>query len=118
MVRSDHPDPSLWVHGVVADDLSEAVYTLAATATPVWSPPGRVRLPGLDAEGLYRLVPLAPADEIRAPGGRRLPWWDQGVELSGRALAVAGVQAPVLFPERLVLIQATRTNSATARRRR
>jgi alpha-galactosidase len=31
-----------------------------------------------------------------------------GVDLSGRALAVAGVQAPVLFPERLVLISAMR----------
>ncbi|MBB2948883.1 alpha-galactosidase [Actinoplanes lutulentus] len=118
VVRSDHPDPSLWVHGVVADDLSEAVFTLATTATPVWSPPGRVRLPGLDPHAVYRLAPLAPADEIRAPGGNRLPWWDHGVELSGRTLAVAGVQAPVLFPERLVLIQAIRTNSATAGQRR
>jgi hypothetical protein len=37
-----------------------------------------------------------------------LRWWNSGVELSGRTLAVAGVQAPVLFPERLVLIRATR----------
>ena len=28
------------------------------------------------------------------------------LQLSGRTLAVAGIQAPVLFPERLVLIEA------------
>jgi alpha-galactosidase len=42
------------------------------------------------------------------PSAYPLAWWNSGVELSGRALAVAGVQAPVLFPERLVLVHARR----------
>ncbi|MFC7533193.1 alpha-galactosidase [Actinoplanes sp. GCM10030250] len=109
VIRSDHPDPSLWVHGVVADDLSQAVYALASTATTVWSPPGQVRLPGLDPGAAYHLAPLPPGDQVDAPTKHRLPWWDAGVTLNGRALAVAGVQAPVLFPERLVLIHARRT---------
>jgi alpha-galactosidase len=108
VVRSDHPDPSLWVHGVVADDRSQAVYALASTATPVWSPPGRVRLPGLDPDAVYRVAPLPPGDQSQGPTRYPLSWWHSGVELSGRTLAVAGVQAPVLFPERLVLIGAVR----------
>jgi alpha-galactosidase len=108
VVRSDHPDPSLWVHGIVAADLSQAVYAIASTATAVWSPPGQVRLPGLSPDATYRLAPLPPGDELHAPTKHALPWWDAGVELSGRTLAVAGVQAPVLFPERLVLLHATR----------
>jgi alpha-galactosidase len=74
----------------------------------VWSPPGRVRLPGLAPDAVYRVAPLPPGDRIEGPGRSPLPWWDTGVELTGRALARAGVQAPVLFPERLVLVHASR----------
>jgi alpha-galactosidase len=108
VVRSDHPDPGLWVHGVVAADTSRAVYALVATATSVWSPPGRVRLPGLDPDAVYRVTPLPPGDRIEGPGESDLPWWNSGIELNGRSLAEAGVQAPVLYPERLVLLDATR----------
>jgi len=108
VVRADHPDPSLWVHGVVAPDRSEAVYALVAMATGVASPPGRVRLPGLDPDAPYRVAPLAPGDQPIGPTSDILRWWASGVELSGRALAVTGVQAPVQFPERLALITATR----------
>jgi alpha-galactosidase len=112
VVRADHPDPALWVHGVVATDVSRAVYALVATATTVWSPPGRVRLPGLDPDAVYQVTPLPPGDRIEGPGESELPWWSTGVRLSGRALAEVGLQAPVLFPERLVLLQATRLGLA------
>jgi alpha-galactosidase len=108
VVRADHPDPALWVHGVVAPDRSRAVYALVATATGVWTPPGRVRLPGLDPDATYHAAPLAPGDRIEGPGRSELPWWDTGARLSGRALERVGIQAPNLFPERLVLIEATR----------
>ncbi|GAA2616371.1 alpha-galactosidase [Paractinoplanes durhamensis] len=108
VVRADHPDPALWVHGVVATDRSAAIYALTTVATGVWSPPGRVRLPGLDPDATYRIEPLAPADEAQGATQYPLPWWAGGAELSGRMLAVTGVQAPVLFPERLVLIRVTR----------
>jgi alpha-galactosidase len=108
VVRSDHPDPSLWIHGVVASDRSEAVYALATTATGVWSPPGRIRLPGLDPDAVYHVVPLSPGDRPHGPTRYPLPWWSSGAELSGRMLSIAGVQAPVLFPERLVLLRAIR----------
>ncbi|MEV6304212.1 alpha-galactosidase [Actinoplanes sp. NPDC051861] len=108
VVRADHPDPSLWVHGVVATDRSEAVYALVSMATPVCSPPGPVRLPGLDPDATYHLAPLPPGDRPEAPVKHPLPWWADGADLTGRALAVAGVQAPVLFPERLVLVHAVR----------
>ncbi|GIF25457.1 alpha-galactosidase [Actinoplanes tereljensis] len=108
VVRSDHPDPALWVHGVVAADRSEAVYALVAMSTGVWSPPGRVRLPGLDPASVYRVAPLPPGDVFEGPGRNPLPWWGSGVSMTGRMLAVTGVQAPVLFPERLVLLRASR----------
>lgn len=111
-VHADHPDPACQLHGVVAEDGSEAVYALVATATSEQYPPGPVRLPGLDPAAVYHVRPQPPGD---VPDGNafrwgvRLPWWTgEGVRLPGRALETAGLQTPVLFPERLVLLRATR----------
>ncbi|PJE95242.1 alpha-galactosidase [Streptomyces carminius] len=111
-VHADHPDPALRLHGVVAADGSDALYALVATATSELYPPGPVRLPGLDPGAVYRVRPQPPGD---LPDGNPhhwgvpLPWWTpEGVRLPGRVLAAAGLQAPVLHPERLVLLRATR----------
>ncbi|CAL9569811.1 Alpha-galactosidase [Streptomyces sp. enrichment culture] len=111
-VHGDHADPALQVHGVVAGDGSEAVYALVAGGTSEVCPAGPVRLPGLDPHAVYRVRPQAPGDVpdgIAHHWGIRLPWWsEEGVELPGSVLAEAGLQAPVLYPERLVLLRATR----------
>ena len=106
VVRSDHPDPALWVHGVVAPDRSRALYALVTTATSTLSPPGPVRLPGLDPDASYRFSPRAPGDDVQGPGLSTLPWWDEGVTVTGAVAGEVGVQAPLQFPERLVLVEA------------
>lgn len=108
VVRGDHPDPALWVQGVVAKDGGRAVFALVQMATSVQSPAGRVRLPGLDPDAEYHLSPMAPGDRPEGPFTSALPWWEKGVTLPGRVLAEVGVQAPTLFPERLVLVEAVR----------
>ncbi|MFH9867840.1 alpha-galactosidase [Streptomyces lydicus] len=108
VVRGAHPDPALWVHGVVAPDAGRAVFALVQMATSVQSPAGRVRLPGLAPDAAYHLAPLPPGDRPEGPFTSALPWWEEGVTLPGRVLAEVGVQAPVLFPERLVLLEAVR----------
>ncbi|MCG5218665.1 alpha-galactosidase [Streptosporangium sp. KLBMP 9127] len=111
-VHADHPDPAFQLHGVVAEDGSEAVFALTAVATSALYPPGPVRLPGLDPEAVYHVRPQPPGDVPDGNAGRwgiELPWWTpRGVTLPGRVLSGAGLQAPVLFPERLVLLRATR----------
>ncbi|KAF4408326.1 MULTISPECIES: alpha-galactosidase [Streptomyces] len=111
-VHGDHPDPAVEVHGVVAEDGSDALYAIVAHGSSDQYPTGPVRLPGLERDAVYRVRPQAPGD---VPDGNAhrwgvpLPWWTpEGVELPGRVLEAAGVQAPVLFPERLVLLRATR----------
>ncbi len=108
VVRSDHADPALWVHGVVSQDRDEAVYAVVQMATSVHAPPGPIQLPGLDDDSRYRLSPLAPGERVEGPGLKPLPWWTEGLSLPGSVLGQVGVQAPVLFPERLVLIHAVR----------
>ena len=108
VVRGDHPDPALWVHGVVAQDGGEALYAVVQMTTSVHSPPGPVCLPGLDRDARYRITGRHPGRAIDGPATRPLAWWDGGVTLPGHVLGHVGVQAPVLFPERLVLIHAER----------
>ncbi|WP_448070541.1 alpha-galactosidase [Georgenia yuyongxinii] len=108
VVHADRPDDGLWVHGVVAPDRTEAIFTIVALRTHVVAPPGRVRLPGLDPAARYRVRPLPPGDTA----GRRafpghLPWWDDGATLPGAVLDRVGLQAPVLHPEQLVLLHLT-----------
>jgi alpha-galactosidase len=107
VVRIDHADPSMHVHGVVAQNRSQAIYAIVALATSVWTPPGRVLLPGLDPDALYRLRPLT--DEIPAFGPDRMtPWWQAGATLPGKVLSHVGVQIPAQLPEHLLLLRAER----------
>ncbi|MFD7656073.1 alpha-galactosidase [Actinosynnema sp. NPDC059797] len=108
-VHGDHPDPAVEVHGVVAEDGADAVFAVVSLATSASYPTGAVRLPGLDPDRRYRLRPLPPGDHPDGNAhnwGVPLPWWEGGVTLPGRVLGTAGVQAPVLYPERLVLLRA------------
>jgi alpha-galactosidase len=111
-VHADHPDPAVQLHGVVAADGSEAVYALVASATSELYPLGPFHLPGLDPDAVYHVRPQPPGDVpegIASQRGLPLPWWTpEGVRLPGRVLAEVGLRAPVLFPERLVLLRATR----------
>ncbi|WP_324651541.1 alpha-galactosidase [Georgenia sp. H159] len=105
VVHTDDRDESLWVHGVVAEDRREAVFTLVQLRTPVASPVGRVRLPGLDPDTTYRVAPLPPGDTVGDRAGHAPPpWWSRPAHLTGRVLGAVGVQAPVLNPEQLVLL--------------
>ncbi|WP_273651934.1 alpha-galactosidase [Cellulomonas fimi] len=110
-VHADVADPSHHVHGVVAHDGSDAVFAVVATATSDALPTGRLTFPGLDPDATYHVRPQPPGDVVDGLGshGPSLPWWTpDGVRLTGRVLAEVGVQVPVLFPEHLVLVRATR----------
>ena len=107
VVRADDPDPALNVHGVVSHTAEEAIFTIAQVKTTVWSPPGMVRLPGLDPDRTYHLAPLAPGDDVTRGHGEGAPrWFEEGITATGRTLATVGVQAPNQFPERSVLLHA------------
>ncbi|QIK72623.1 alpha-galactosidase [Propioniciclava coleopterorum] len=102
LIRIDHPDPAILAGGVVAPDRSRAVFSHALVASPDTALPGRLRLPGLDADRRYRVRPLLAG---RPPALRPPAWWGdgEGVVLTGAALAGAGVAAPLMFPENAVL---------------
>jgi alpha-galactosidase len=111
VVIGDHPDEALWVHGVVAPSADDAVFALVAMATGISAPPGRVKLPGLAPDTVYTVRPLPPGDAPPGPGTVPPPDWVAAgeVKLPGRVLAEVGIQAPVMYPEQLMLLRLTAT---------
>ncbi|MCU1664910.1 MAG: alpha-galactosidase [Pseudonocardia sp.] len=106
VVRADLHDPAFALHGCVAPDGRDALFALIQLATPLTSVPGEVRLPGLDPDRRYRVTTQAPGDTPAVRGRRQPAWLSEGVELPGRVLAEAGLRAPALQPEQLLLLRA------------
>ena len=104
LVRVDHPDPTVWMHGVVAHDRSQAIFSLTAVARSESATTGLIRFPGMDPERSYRLEPVIIGEP---PHGLQPPaWWlAGGVDLPGRALVEAGLEAPSVHPEQTVLFR-------------
>jgi alpha-galactosidase len=100
VVHADHPDPAHWLHGVVAPDRTEALYAFVSLRTAEWTPPGPLRLPGLNPQALYQIELLSAG--ITAPD-----WASAPLTLPGAVLERAGLQAPALRPEQLCLIHAS-----------
>lgn len=109
LVRTDHPDPSLWVYGVVSADQDRALFTVAQVATSSQAVPKRVRLPGLAADRRYDVTLAGPEPADPAP---RLhvaeTWWgDAPVRLPGSALEHVGVQLPTMTPDSALVLKVT-----------
>lgn len=116
-VHADHHDPALDVHGVVAHGGGRAVYVVTQLATSVTYPTGNLRLPGLVPDASYDVRPLPPGDVVEGLGQSPLGWWATGVRTTGRALAEAGLRAPVLHPERSVLVEVRRVAGSAVQER-
>jgi alpha-galactosidase len=106
MVRAPRHDPAFAVHGVVAQDRSDALFALVQLTTPETSVPGALRLPGLDPDRRYRVQVQAPGDRPATRGLRPPAWLADGVTLPGSVLGRVGLRAPALHPEQLLLLRA------------
>lgn len=107
VVRTEHAEDSAYVHGVVAQDQSEALYMLAQLRPSQFSRPANVRLTGLDQDANYLVKVVEPAGAAQFMQLKPPAWFD-GVSLSGGYLASVGLKSPVLRPEQALLIEVTR----------
>ena len=108
VVRADLPGDDALLHGVVAQDGSEAVLAYVRLVTGPTSTPGRVPLPGLDPLRRYRVRVRAEAGlptsvQVSPPG-----WWEsalgEGVVVGGALLATTGLPMPVIDPQQAVVL--------------
>ncbi len=105
--RLDSADPARAAMAVVADDKSEAIVLYTTVATPREAVPHPLVVPGLLSESGYEaaLMPL-PGRPLEF-GETRPSWLEQdnrGQRFSGRLLANAGLQLPIMHPESALLL--------------
>ncbi len=108
MVRADVPDPALWLHGVVSQDRSHALFALVALRTSYQEQPGRVAVPGLDPDTSYQVRVVYPGPESSGDTNIQRaapPWVADGVVATGRFLAAAGLPMPILNPEHAIVLE-------------
>ncbi|WP_433518654.1 alpha-galactosidase [Nonomuraea sp. CA-143628] len=99
VVRADHPDPAVLLHGVVRD--GHAVFACVQLASRVAMGPSPLRLPGLDPEAVYEVRVAG-----RLPTGVGLPEWTAApVRLRGSVLAELGLPSPALKPATALVIE-------------
>ena len=104
MVRVDHPETAVSIHGVVAHDRSRALFAYVQEGVAAASRPAPIRLPGLDPERSYLVREVQPAGAPRLWQIEPTPW-TAGVTLTGKALAEVGLVAPILTSEQALLIE-------------
>jgi alpha-galactosidase len=105
-VRFDIEPPFL-AHGVYAADRSEALVSVALLASAPSLTPPPLLLPGLDPDRVYTVRHVPLPGERWGPARRQPAWLADGLQMSGRQLAIVGIQPPVLHPESAVLISLT-----------
>ncbi|WP_307086745.1 GH36 C-terminal domain-containing protein [Arthrobacter agilis] len=98
------------VRGVVSEDRRRALFGYSLTGSSASYPPGPLTFPGLDPDTLYTVRPAVPEEGHPGNGQSPLAWLQSALDgvplrLSGRVLAQAGLQAPVLLPEQTLLIE-------------
>jgi alpha-galactosidase len=103
MVRSD-TEASCFVHGVVSQDQSQAIFAYVTLSAAMGSRPSAILLPGLSPAKSYRVRAVFPAGEPTYLQRSQVEWLE-GIELTGASLASVGLRPPVLFPENAMLIE-------------
>jgi alpha-galactosidase len=96
--------PVSFASGVYAPDRSEALVSVAQLRTGMSLTPPPLRLPGLDLDRRYAVTALAMPRAARGPAREQVGWMRHGITLTGRQLAVHGLQLPAMNPEAALLL--------------
>jgi len=99
VIRVDHPDPTVEVHGVLDRAAREGLIAVTRLASNVAHHTPPLRIPRLDPESTYQLalVPevVEPLDLARA----QPEWITSRLIATGRQLGGAGFSLPQMLPE-------------------
>ncbi|GAA1764900.1 alpha-galactosidase [Agromyces humatus] len=105
VVRVDAADPAQLVHGVVASDRRQAIFSVAMSGSADTALPPAVRMPGLDPDVTYtvRVLDFGPVRTVQDANPR---WFDAGeARLTGRLLGEVGLPMPLLAPENAIVLE-------------
>ncbi|MEQ1737380.1 MAG: alpha-galactosidase, partial [Rhodoglobus sp.] len=103
-VHADLPDPAYSLYGTVNSDRSEAIFAFVSVATSSQESPGRICLPGLDADTSYEVQVVYPTGDGSYLQRGNVGWIPAGVTTSGVVLAEVGIVMPIIGPEQGIVI--------------
>lgn len=106
IVRSDETADGVYLHGVVAHDHSEGIYSFVIMERNVTWPVGRMQIPGLAPEKNYAVRVVKPTD-FPDPVRQMAPWMGQDIYATGQMLGSVGLSVPGVFPDTLVVFHVT-----------
>jgi alpha-galactosidase len=110
VVRLDHPDPCVLVHGVVSPDRSEAVFACTRLSSGPSLHTAPVCPVGLELARTYDVAPIQVGRGRWGPARHQPAWLEHGLQMTGQQLSSIGFSVPVLHPETSVLIHLIATD--------
>lgn len=96
-------DPAAIAYGVIAHDMSEALFTYVQLRTEQHQTPDMIRIGGLESDARYRIEVAHVAGGVNAMARRQADWVSSSVTMRGIDLEVIGIQPPAVVPESAVL---------------
>ena len=107
--RTDHPDPTVVIHGIVSRAHDECMVSITRVANAPDSLTAPVCVPGLQDDSVWSIrTALTPSAWALH---RELPAWMTGdgvLTMTGRQLSHVGVNIPPLMPESALLLHLVR----------
>lgn len=104
VLRCDHPDPTVEVHGVIAADRSQALVAVTRLASGPSHHTAAVRIPNLAADNEYEVTMVGDHGEPLGGARRQPDWVDAKIVATGRQLATVGFRSPQQFPDSTLLV--------------
>jgi alpha-galactosidase len=104
VTRFDHANDAVLAHGVIASDRSEALISFVQMDSAESLIVEPLLIPGLDLARRYRVEALPIVELPNGPSKQSPGWIASGAEVTGRQLAVLGLQPPILHPESALVI--------------
>ena len=104
VVRVETDNEATFVHGVVSQDQSKAIFAYVTLQGQAASRANAILIDGLDSNRSYSVKAVYPVGKPVFQE-RTGPKWLDGVVLTGKALTQMGLRAPILFPETALLIE-------------
>ena len=101
-------DPAAVAYGVIARDMSEAVFCYVQLRTEQHQTPDVIRIRGLEPDARYRIEVVDVARGVHGMARRQPEWVSSSVTMRGIDLEVVGLQPPAVVPESAVLFSLRR----------
>lgn len=110
VVRVDHSEDSVYIHGVVSHDKSEAIFAYVQLDTGDSTKPDAVRFTDLDPNANYEVKIVEPAGPAQVMQITAPAWVEGPIRASGAALTEIGIRPPILRPENALLFEITKVS--------